>query len=124
MDCDAGGLWAITPNHDTRFSELYRIDPATGAATLIGATGVTGALIESLAIDRSSPSLRLVAGSTILYDIDPATGAATFLTDDLGTLWAMTSTVPEPSTSVLGLTALGALAVLKRRAGRRPSTGC
>ena len=58
MDCDADGIWAVTHAHATRSSELYRIVPSTGAATLIGATGIPSGVVESLSIDRTQPHCR------------------------------------------------------------------
>ncbi|MFQ5864131.1 MAG: choice-of-anchor D domain-containing protein [bacterium] len=58
---------------------LLRIDPATGAATVIGATGLSA--VPGLAIDSNGRIFGAEASTGKLYRIDAATGAATFATN-------------------------------------------
>jgi hypothetical protein len=57
------------------FTDLFKLDPATGAATFVAHTGVSG----QVAITFDSKGLAYVASSSraILYRINPAAGAAT-----------------------------------------------
>ncbi len=74
---------AIDPTTELAFgitpgSELYSIDLQTGAATLVGETGVS----SQKALDFSSDGILYSWGSgTDLYEIDPGTGVATFVMD-------------------------------------------
>ena len=53
-----------------------------------------------------------------VYEIDPDTGAASLEASGFIDLFAMTSTVPEPSAGLLAASALGILSVLRRRIAR------
>lgn len=64
-------------------SNLYSIDPSTGARTLIGALGAGAGEMNALAANGNA----LLAAShfaTSLYSVNPTTGAATALTGSLG----------------------------------------
>ena len=69
---------------------LYRIDPATGATTLIGSTFLPiGA--NNLGLSTGSDNLYIALGSTV-YTIDTTTGAATYVGDTgLGGVGALVS---------------------------------
>ena len=59
---------------------LYRIDKATAACTLIGATGVNAAFTQSMDFDRNTGILYwLNCGDYKLYTVDITTGAATVI---------------------------------------------
>jgi len=95
---------------------LYRIDPATGASTLIGNLGqaiVAGAFVDGILYGLSYDN--------DLYTIDLTSGVATFhsattLSDDTFFTAMAYWVVPEPSTGVL--TVLGLMALTARRRGR------
>ncbi len=72
IDLTTGLSFGITPG-----SELYSIDLQSGAATLIGETGVS----SQKALDFSSDGILYSWGSDTLYEIDPGTGLATFVMD-------------------------------------------
>jgi len=69
----AGGLWAVGTDDN-----LYSINASTGAATLIGATGVaaTTSTWNSLASGASS---LFFDNQDSFYSLNTATGAATFI---------------------------------------------
>lgn len=90
---DSFGM-AFAPNgvlyaHDRTSQSLYTINTATGAATLVGVTGV-GA--EDLAIDLAGTTGYVTAANT-LYSLNLATGAATAL-GALGTTLDGLTTAP------------------------------
>jgi hypothetical protein len=70
---------------------LYAIDPATGAATLIGNTGLVN--INDVAWDAASGRLLAYTTAADLYELNFSTGAATLLA-------ARAGTVPEGSLTV------------------------
>ncbi len=70
---------------------LYRIDPATGAATVIGNTGLDE--INDIAWSQADATLYAYTSRADLYRIDITTGAATLIA-------ARTDTVPEGSLTV------------------------
>ncbi|MBO9662684.1 hypothetical protein [Dokdonella sp.] len=61
-------------------SSLVAIDKTTGAATTIGALGVSARFSQSLSFDPETGTLYLLEGqSNSLYTVDPATGEATLI---------------------------------------------
>ena len=105
--------------------DLYTIDVTTGAATLIGATGLAFGADAGLAYDPDTATLFLNGGSfDALYTVNTATGLATLigpnaeapglLIDGLAVLPNATGEVPEPGSLLLAAIG-GALLVLKRR---------
>ncbi len=90
-------LYAITSGFASRTNvELWTIAPSTGAATLVGSTGLPGSSLESLAFDFSGVSAKLIGAGTSVYEINPATAAVTFLgSNSNGTLWAMGAPLPS-----------------------------
>jgi hypothetical protein len=103
-------------------TKFYSLSRTTGAAALIGPTGVDyftcGILINGILYDISSNP---VAGVTREFTINTATGAATplfTLTSDLTGVEGIAllpAAVPEPASFWLGSLALGFLAVGLRR---------
>jgi len=68
-----GGFWGSTVD------SLYTIDPATGASTLVGAFGTTGALVIDIAVDSAGNMYLHDIGDDSIYSVDTATGAATLI---------------------------------------------
>jgi bacillolysin len=64
-------------------SNLYSIDPATGARTLIGALGAGSGDMNALTANGNS-LLAASNATTSLYSVNPTTGAASALTGSLG----------------------------------------
>ena len=65
------------------FSNLYSINPSTGARTLIGSLGAGGGGMNAL-VGYGNALLGASLNTTSLYSINPATGAATALTGSVG----------------------------------------
>lgn len=115
-DSVGGILYGSSP------TDLFTIDTATGAATLVGSFGID-AIANGLAFDPDSLTLFL-NGSNSLYSVNTGTGAATLIgsnaaladlnIDGLAVLAGETP-VPEPSTIAFLGTGLAFLAVLRRR---------
>jgi hypothetical protein len=103
--------------------DLYSVDPATGATSLIGPTGVN--FSDRIGFDIS-PNIDAayfsgtVGGQTELYDVNLATGALS-LVGDIGTPGELTSgldsiaVVPEPATVGLLAVSGGLMLSLLRR---------
>lgn len=116
-------LYGVSP------SQLFRVDVATGAATLIGDLGLSNSR-TGLAYDDATETLYLNLGqggpaSNALYRVSPVTGAATLIgangpTNGFGidglAFRSTVGAVPEPA-SLLALG--GGLAALVRRRRRR-----
>jgi hypothetical protein len=83
-----------TPGLDPNYNSLYKVDPRTGAFTLIGSTGAPQ-LFMDLTFDRSGNMLGVTttvnpSGTpAILYHIDPTTGTATKLVNLVGSNYVM-----------------------------------
>lgn len=115
---------AIDPRTGT--TDLYSINPKTGAATLIGDTGFN--IINGLFVNGT---LYGFDDSThVIVTINTTTGVATDVTSYtlpngdsvLASALAPQGTVPEPSSVVMGLTALaagGLLGLIRRRSAKR-----
>lgn len=120
LSCAEGTLWGVTSGFGARAPELLTIDRQAGTATVKGATGTansTGAapLIESLEVDRSSGSTRLLAAGPNLWEIlDPENPVAAQVPGvSYRAVWGLT-TVPEPLSELLAAFALLTLAWLAR----------
>jgi len=108
---------------------LYTIDVATGAQTLVGSLPGAGLANSSIAYDNNTNTLYLEAsGNTnIRYTVNTSTGATTEVgANGLTELniraladVPLNSTVPEPATTALIATGLAGLALRRRRAARR-----
>jgi hypothetical protein len=78
-----------TPGLDPHYNSLYKVDPSSGAFTLIGSTGAPQ-LFMDLTFDRIGNMLGVTTTvnpsgiPAILYRIDPTTGKATKLVDLVG----------------------------------------
>lgn len=99
--------------------DLIRLDPSTGAGTLIGSLGL-GSVFGLAADDIALYGL----SNKNVYTIDPTTGATTLLStftgDAVGATWgAATAPVPEPETYALMLFGIGALGLRQLWTGRR-----
>ncbi len=78
-DVQTGQLFAIDMNA-TAGPRLVRINPATGAATLVGALGITTASVQGLAIEQQAGRLLAINAATDqTLTINRSTGAATVL---------------------------------------------
>lgn len=80
-----GSLLSLTASGDD-VGSLAKIDPATGAVTDIGLTGLG---FNAFSLAEFGGKLYLTDFSNNLYSVDPATGAATFL--------ATTGMPPDPN---------------------------
>jgi sugar lactone lactonase YvrE len=111
---DESGDLFITVANGTE--QLYGVNPMTGAATFIGNTGTP----DAFAMAFEGNTLYMVDLKGGIWTVDTATGSSTqisTLDHSYGYISAMISPglldVPEPS--ILGLAALGGLALLARR---------
>jgi hypothetical protein len=77
---DAGLLVGVASYDQFTTQSLYAIDGATGAATLIGDTGVR----EIVGIAWSGSALFAYTNGADLYTIDVSTGAASLIADNFG----------------------------------------
>jgi hypothetical protein len=118
----AGITIGLSTNSSTLYytngTNLYTLNTSTGAATLVGSTGARiGAMVFG------GGSLWAGVESPLSFDtLNIATGAATFVSNDSnGSLIfglapdLATSGAPEPGTWSLLASAMGALALLRRR---------
>lgn len=105
--------------------DLYSINTGTGAAVLIGATGLTGDAIQGwYALVFAGNALYGIhdnpaAGGNALYSLNTSTGAATLVAAVSGhptTIYGLAplADVPEPATVAFMAVGLGLLAVLRR----------
>ena len=116
-DYSSSGFYGISAaSHD-----LYSVNPATGATSLIGPTGVS--FVDRIGFDISPLSNNAffsgtVAGQTEFFDVNLATGALTLI-GDVGTPGELTSgldsiaVAPEPTT--IALVAIGGLMLVSLR---------
>jgi hypothetical protein len=120
-------LWSTTPG-DVLASQLYSVDPLTGAATVIGPT-LQEDLVGSGLV---AGTLYAFSGSFVnpahqIFTLDTSTGAATFVANvepGAGVLYSATGPVetaatPEPGTLSLGALALGLMFGAVRLSHRR-----
>ncbi len=120
-----GTLYAMTSKTDAGAvagdNSLYTVNPATGAATLVGATGLSGIIEGDLGFDRTTGMLwgmfqPVTVGSSVLpglYTINTTTGAATFAAGLQGFAYGVGSS-PDPSG--LAFDSSGQLWILNRNA--------
>ncbi len=126
-------LWSSNPG-DVLTDKLYRIDPATGAATVIGPTNqedIAGAAYIAGALYGFTGDF--VSLPHKIVTLDTSTGASTFVTDVSGiaSLYGAVHadppiTTPEPATASLVALALGAVlfgAVRTKRFSQRSQRG-
>ena len=96
-------------------SSLYRLNTATGEASLIGLTGTSD--IEGAGFGNGV--LYAFTGAGGIRPVDLATGGstqtATYAATSIGAIWAASQPVPEPATLPLICVSLAALALLRRR---------
>ena len=89
---NAGAVYGIAVD-----GNLYSINPATGAATVIGSTGQTvGTSLQSATIDSETGRMYWAAGNN-LYAVDTTTGAATLaatIGGDAISDWTCLYTIP------------------------------
>jgi hypothetical protein len=96
MTCAGDGtLFALSSGGGARAPELLTLDPGTGVEAVIGPTGTANGELQSLELDRSSATTRLVAAGATLYGVDPATGAATPVGGSFGAVRALA--MPQPT---------------------------
>lgn len=90
MVCDSSGqLWAVTPGHGSRASELLKINRNTGVETVVGATGIGATIAEALAFDRDKPNELFISGKA-LYAVNTLTGQASLIAaSSYNQIWAM-----------------------------------
>jgi PEP-CTERM motif len=108
-------LWTTTPG-DVLASKLYRVDPATGSATVLGLTGqedLSGSVLIGGTLYAFTGNF---AGSPHkIFTLNTSTGAATFSVNVpsapaslYGATVATINSVPEPGTfAIAGLALLG-----------------
>ncbi len=90
MTCDATGtLHAITAGHGGRATELYTVDRNTGVESLVGATDTSSLTMESLELDTSGPTPRLLAAKHSLFEVNISNGDATPIGGVHDTIWSM-----------------------------------
>jgi hypothetical protein len=99
MTCATQGglLFGLTSGAGARGPELLTLDPATGVETVIGQTGTSVGDLQSLEVDRSSATLRLLAAGSSVYSIDPATGAAAPVGGSFGVGVVRGLAMPKPT---------------------------
>jgi hypothetical protein len=91
--CNPDPTFECTPG-PANYNSLYKVDPSTGAFTLIGSTGAPQ-LFMDLTFDRTGNMLGVTttvnpSGTpAILYHIDPTTGTATKLVNLVGSNYVM-----------------------------------
>ena len=74
---NAGDLFALSAFNDNR---LYKVNPATGASTLVGATGLSSIIEGDIGFDPTSGILYALYNSgNQLLTLNTTTGAATFV---------------------------------------------
>ena len=121
---DKGRLFGLRQFSANNSNDLYRINPTTGAADLVAASGIGRDAVAGLTVGGNGV-LYAAAGATpvttsALYTLDPATGAATLVGSTgfprVSGLAALT--IPEPTTLAAVLVVLAT--VPTRRRGRRP----
>ncbi len=82
-----GRLYALTTSSSSTPASLFTLDPATGAAILIGSAGLPGITEGDLAWDPATRKLHglysLEGGSRLMFTLDPLTGAAQLLPNSL-----------------------------------------
>ena len=92
-DCNPDPTFECTPG-PANYNSLYKVNPSTGAFTLIGSTGAPQ-LFMDLTFDRTGNMLGVTttvnpSGTpAILYHIDPTTGTATKLVNLVGSNYVM-----------------------------------
>jgi hypothetical protein len=92
-DCNPDPTFECTPG-PANYNSLYKVNPSTGAFTLIGSTGAPQ-LFMDLTFDRSGNMLGVTttvnpSGTpAILYRIDPTTGTAIKLVNLVGSNYVM-----------------------------------
>ena len=90
MTCSPDGtLYAVGQNNPniSDFNSLYAVDRATGLASRIGSTGVTGKFLMALAFARDGTLYG--ANVSALFRINPSTGEATKVVDFTGVTMVM-----------------------------------
>ena len=88
--CDINGqLWAATPGHGGRSSELLKINRTTGVETVVGPTGIAAGIVEALAIDRDKPNGLMYINGAGLYEVNTSTGNALSLSGSFDKFYAM-----------------------------------
>jgi uncharacterized repeat protein (TIGR01451 family) len=74
---------SIDPTDETFYistaTDLYTLDPVTGATTLIGPFGTTGGVVIDLALSSSGAMYLHDIGDDSIYSVDKATGVATLI---------------------------------------------
>ncbi len=83
-----GQLYALTASSSLASpASLYTLDPVSGAATLVGSTGLPGVTEGDLAWNPANGKLyglySVQAGRRLMFTMDPLTGAAELLPDPL-----------------------------------------
>ena len=82
-----GRLYALTTSSSSTPATLFTLDPATGAASLVGPTGLPGLTEGDLAGNPDDRKLyglySLQAGRRLMFTLDPLTGAAELLPNAL-----------------------------------------
>lgn len=96
MICDnQGQLWAVTPGHGGRMSELMTVNRTTGAQITVGTTGIAAGVVEALAFDRDKPDDLLYINGSGLYEINKATATASFISGTFNKFYAMAGLPPS-----------------------------
>lgn len=116
IDQAFGTAYALDATNDSLSMTIDPLFPSNGELTVVGGLGVDVVSFGGMAIDEDGNVLAALStdgNTSSLYSINKDTGAATEIGSFGAGVGMSTIVVPEPSASILS--AIGALALLRRR---------